>query len=1098
MKNLTLIQFINTLDQSINGIMIYIADLHIHSRYSRATSRELNLDSIYQWAVIKGINIIGTGDFTHPQWLEEIKNKLVPDGSGFFRLKDPPKSQSLPQAKDIDVRFCLSAEISSIYKFENKVRKNHNLVFAPDLETVAKINTKLSEIGNLKSDGRPILGLPSRNLLEIVLNTSSDAHLIPAHVWTPWFSTLGSKAGYDSIEECFRDLSDHIFALETGLSSDPAMNWRLSGLDRYSLVSNSDAHSPQKLGRETNIFDTELSYFNMFEALKTRKGFLGTYEMFPEEGKYHLDGHRKCGIVFEPETTMQYNSICPVCKKPLTVGVLHRVERLADRKKSIKPQDSPGFQYIIPLPEILSEIKGSGPNSKTVEQLYHQIISVFGNEFTFVKEVPVEDIRKKCGFVISEAIRRMRESQVKPVAGYDGEFGVIKIFNEGELASLQGQSNLFGYEAQKMTGRKIIQSEIKHTDTNTREECPEDFQPDKEQESVKNFCSGALIVKAGPGTGKTGTLIAWIANQIEKNDIAPEEVIAVTFTNKAADEMQVRLKRLIGDGSGKITTGTFHSVCYHILRKKYPEINTVHDNEGRLIILNILYPGMQNTELKKIANSLSGYFENDSGNVDDNIHETAENYRDYTRKNNSVDLSDIINRTVKLFNDDPAFLNEIRDRYKAIAIDEFQDINPLQYKFITLLARDKNVLAIGDPDQAIYGFRGSDVNLFFRFKEEFNAHEINLRNNYRSSETILKAAENVISNNTLRSDVSLSAQTNNWKKVKVFNAADTFAESKYILDEILKYVGGAGNMPVNAPSCHYNYSFSDIAVLFRTHSVGRGLLREMKKSNIPVHYGDGSSYFSEPPFSLISGVLRLLTNPGDFVSLKSLLINGLEWEDADSDIFIRDLYSGKTDWTDISCAVPDQRYRNIFRKWQDFYCSLKDVYYNENAQSIITSICNYILPDNKLDDLQILKKEAVINMAEESKDLAAGFLQKMTLGNYTDIGRLRSEAVRLLTFHAVKGLEFPVVFIAGAEENITPITGTGADIEEERRLFYVALTRAKDEVHIIHAFNRMFFGRTDIMEPSRFIGEIGAELTDKVTDEPKKKDTIKEKQLLLF
>ena len=507
---------------------------------------------------------------------------------------------------------------------------------------------------------------------------------------------------------------------------------------------------------------------------------------------------------------------------------------------------------------------------------------------------------------------------------------------------------------------------------------------------------------------------------------------------------------------------------------------------------------MQNTELKKTANALSCYFENESSPVDDNIHATAEKYRDYILKNNSVDLSDIINRTVKLFSEDPDFLDGIRSRYKAIAVDEFQDINALQYKFITMLARNKNVLAIGDPDQAIYGFRGSDVNLFFRFRDEFSAHEINLRNNYRSSESILKAAQNVIGNNRLRSDVSLAAQTNNWKKVKVFNAADTFAEIKYVLDEILKYVGGAGNMPVNAPSCHYNYSFSDIAVLFRTHSVGRGLLREMKKSGVPVQYGDGSSYFSEPPFSLISSVLRLLTNPEDYVSLKSLVRNGFGWDHEDTDMFIRSLYSEKTGWLDDLCSLPDDRYRDKFREWQELYCSLKDMHNTENAQGIITSICNFILPDDKLDELQVIKKEAIINMAEESKDTAAGFLQKMTLGNYTDIGRLRSESVHLLTFHAAKGLEFPVVFIAGAEENITPLTGTGADIEEERRLFYVALTRAKDEVHIIHTSGRTFFGRTDVMEPSRFIGEIGVELTDKVTHEPKKKDSIKEKQLSLF
>ena len=1080
--------------------MKYIADLHIHSRYSRATSRELNLNTIYQWAQIKGINIVGTGDFTHPEWFNEIKEKLVPDGTGLFKLKEPPRSLALPGVKPMDtvVRFCLSSEISSIYKFENKVRKNHNLVFAPDLESVNKINARLSAIGNIHSDGRPILGLPSRDLLEIILSISEDTFLIPAHVWTPWFSTLGSKAGYDSIEECYRDLSDYIFALETGLSSDPAMNWRLSELDRYSLVSNSDAHSPKKLGREVNIFDTEISYYEMFKALKTKKGFLGTYELFPEEGKYHLDGHRKCGIVFEPETSLQYNNICPKCKKPLTVGVLHRVERLADRKKAVQPADSPGFQYLIPLPEIISEIKGSGPTSKTVELAYQHIISDFGNEFSFIREVPVEDIHKKCGFVLSEAIRRMRESEVNPIPGYDGEFGTIKIFNNGELASLQGQSNLFGFEADKMTKREITQSEVKTDIKDAPEKIPSSYKLNQEQESVRKFTSGALLVKAGPGTGKTGTLIAWIVNQIESNSINPEEVVAVTFTNKAADEMQERLKNILGEKSRRITIGTFHSLCYRILKERNPDLNTIYDNEGRAIILNILYPNLKNTEIKKLSNSLSSYFE--QGDISDyeDIIDVAELYRDYNKKLNSIDLADIISQAVKLFSDEPEFLMEIQKQYKAIAIDEFQDINPLQYQFIKLFARDKDILAIGDPDQAIYGFRGSDVNLFFRFREEFNANEINLVNNYRSSEIILKAALNIIRNNSIKSNLDLITDKNNWKKIKVFNAENTLFESKHILNEIDRYVGGTENLSVGVPSCSANYSFSDIAVLFRTHSVGKELLRELKKSGIPVHYGDGSSYLAEPPFSLISCALRLLINPYDYVSLKNLLVTGFGWELADSDVLIRNLYSEKTDWSQSSYKLPDEQNEKQFKDWQIFYNSLKNTYQTEKLSKIINSICEYILPDNILNDMQLLKKEAIVSLAGESEDSGEKFLQKMTLSSYSDIGRLRSERVHLLTFHAAKGLEFPVVFIAGAEENITPINSKGTDIEEERRLFYVALTRAKDEVNITHVNNRNFYGRNEIMEPSRFISEIGAELIDKVTKEPKKKEIIKEKQLSLF
>ena len=367
--------------------MPYIADLHVHSHYSRATSKDLNLASLYQWAQIKGIDVVGTGDFTHPQWFQELKEKLVPDGSGFYRLKDPPQVPALPglksQAKD--VRFCLTTEISSIYKQGGKVRKNHNLLYAPDLETVAKLNAKLATIGNLAADGRPILGLAARDLLEITLEASERAYLIPAHIWTPWFSTLGSKSGYDSIEACFRDLTPHIFALETGLSSDPAMNWKISALDGYTMISNSDAHSPQKLGREANLFNTAMTYDAMFEAMKTQKGFLGTLEFFPEEGKYHMDGHRKCGVCIEPATTQAYKGLCPACGQPLTIGVLHRVEELADRSQPQQPQGAANFEYIIPLPEIIAEIKNAGPNSKRVQQEFQQVIGQFGNEFSFLR-----------------------------------------------------------------------------------------------------------------------------------------------------------------------------------------------------------------------------------------------------------------------------------------------------------------------------------------------------------------------------------------------------------------------------------------------------------------------------------------------------------------------------------------------------------------------------------------------------------------------------------------------------------------------------------------------------------------------------------------
>ncbi len=420
--------------------MFYIADLHIHSHYAQATSKDLNLETLYQWARIKGIHVIGTGDFTHPGWFKELKEKLIPDGGGLFKLKNPPAEPGLSgiKVKDIDVRFCLSAEICSDYEFEYKRRKNHNLVYAPDFDAAERINTRLATMANLSLDGRPTLNLSSRNLFEIVLESSDRSYLVPAHVWTPWFSTLGSKGGYDSIEACFRDLSPHIFALETGLSSDPEMNWKCSALDHLSMMSNSDAHSPRNIGREVNCFNTDLSYDGLFNAVKSGEGFEGTYEFFPEEGKYYYDGHRNCGISLEPSITSDYKGICPNCGKSLTIGVLNRVEKLADRDVSLQPSGSPAFKHIVPLPEILSEIHGTSTTSKKVLRAFCEAISTFGNEFKLLTEAVIEDIRHKGTAQLAEAIRRVRTGRITRIPGYDGVYGKIKIFEEGELDKYGG------------------------------------------------------------------------------------------------------------------------------------------------------------------------------------------------------------------------------------------------------------------------------------------------------------------------------------------------------------------------------------------------------------------------------------------------------------------------------------------------------------------------------------------------------------------------------------------------------------------------------------------------------------------------------------
>ncbi|HEY6009915.1 MAG TPA: endonuclease Q family protein [Nitrospirota bacterium] len=422
--------------------MRFIADLHIHSHYSRATSRDMCPEGIWKWAQLKGITVIGTGDFTHPQWLKELNEKLEPAGQGLFTLRKEFRPDDVPASCKADVHFILSAEISCIYRKNDRTRKVHAVILMPDFAAAARMNLALSKIGNLKADGRPILGLDAKELLRIALEASPDALFIPAHAWTPHFSVFGAASGFDTLEECFEDLTPHIYAIETGLSSDPHMNQRLSALDRITLVSNSDAHSAPKLGREANVLDTDISYPSIINAIKTREGFLGTIEFFPEEGKYHFDGHRNCGVSLSPKETIYYDYRCPVCNGKVTVGVMHRVDKLADREEGFRLPGAPSFTSIIPLPEIIAEGLKVGVNTKKVNALYFTLLEKLGNEFSILLDVPPDEIERAGTPLIREAISRMREGRVHIAPGYDGEFGKIRIFEEVERKEIKGQLKL--------------------------------------------------------------------------------------------------------------------------------------------------------------------------------------------------------------------------------------------------------------------------------------------------------------------------------------------------------------------------------------------------------------------------------------------------------------------------------------------------------------------------------------------------------------------------------------------------------------------------------------------------------------------------------
>ncbi len=598
--------------------MNFIADFHMHSKFSRATARNLDLENLHIAAQLKGITVIGTGDFTHPEWFAEISEKLVPAEAGLFQLKDDIAricDQQVPGACRQKVRFVLTTEISNIYKKDGKTRKNHNLVFVPDLETARKFSATLDKIGNIRSDGRPILGLDARDLLEIVLDTGNQGFLVPAHIWTPWFSLLGSKSGFDSIEACFEDLTPHIFAVETGLSSDPPMNWRVSGLDGLTLISNSDAHSPPKLGREANLFDTELSYFAIRSALKTGDpdSFRGTIEFFPEEGKYHLDGHRKCNVRLWPLDTIKKNGICPVCGKSLTCGVLYRVEELADRPEGTRPPNYHSYHNLVPLVEILAEIFNVGTGTKRVSTNYKALLERYGSEFFILRHLKPDDLLLAGIPLLGEALERVRQNKIEISPGYDGEFGRIKIFKPSERKEMNGQPSLFAAPAADPVKNERLNQKLSKAKRSLPEDRPvldtivdrkigdyggsEELVkietavsgPDplmsrlnRQQRRAVEHTGGPLMIIAGPGTGKTRTLTHRIAYLISRAHVDPGNTLAVTFTNKAAQEMRRRLHDLLDRSTPLPTAVTFHALCLQILKDiNDGEVFTVIDDTDR-------------------------------------------------------------------------------------------------------------------------------------------------------------------------------------------------------------------------------------------------------------------------------------------------------------------------------------------------------------------------------------------------------------------------------------------------------------------------------------------------------------------------------------
>jgi DNA helicase II / ATP-dependent DNA helicase PcrA len=1012
--------------------MRLVADLHVHSRHSRATSREADLDGYYRWARVKGIDLVGTGDFTHPKWIDELSSRLV-ERDGLFVLRDPPARPALEGASPAgrEVRFVLTTEISSIYKKHGLVRKVHSLIGVRTLEDARRLAVRLAAIGNIASDGRPILGLDPKDLLSILLEAAPGGFLIPAHIWTPWFSLFGSKSGFDRIEDCFEELTPHIFALETGLSSDPAMNWRWSALDRYRLVSNSDAHSPPNLGREANLLDIEPTWQGLESALRTGRGFLGTVEFYPEEGKYHYDGHRKCGVCMDPEQTVRSGGSCPVCGKPLTVGVLSRVLGLADRGAPLAPRPGESFRSLIPLPEVLAELAGTGSGTRPVAAAYARLIGSFGSEYACLLDAPLEDIEQRHGTLLAEAIRRMREGRTNPTPGYDGEFGVVRVFEPEELARLRGQDELFTVPGRSRPKKRDFREAPDSTRRVPLVPPPAPAEAgmlDADQEAILSSGARRVLVAAGPGSGKTRLLAAWAAR-------TAGPVLALTFTNRAARELSERL-----GGSRHVTALTFHSFCWTLLQEQEPRLRTILPPADRMTVLEQLFPQAGLFRLQALSERLERAWEGQD-EPDPELAQVLESYQDATDGMGAVDVSSLVHRVLQV---------EIPRAWPAVAVDELQDINRPQYDLLLrLCAGAADVFCIGDPDQAIYGFRGSDRRLFFRFAEETGAVSFSLCRNYRSAAVIVSAAEAVISSGGRSAGIPPlePVRTEPAARIRVVPCASPSEEGRFIASEIRDLVGGVDSVSVDevrtrAPG---EYSFSEIAVLFRTRAVRDALLPALAEAGLPLHLGVHTPISEEEPFRTVVAALRLSANPDDLVARNIL-----------------GRRAGLTERVLAAGLAAAASQRGV-----------------EAALDLIARTASPIVAlDRSVPEIALGEEAIRREAARHGSDLTA-FLSRISLCTRESEGPGAPQRVSLLTFHAAKGLEFPAVFIAGAEDGITPLEDErGADPAEERRLFYVAITRARDVLFLSHCRQRARRGALLPSSPSRFLDDIPAGLLE--------------------
>jgi DNA helicase-2/ATP-dependent DNA helicase PcrA len=831
--------------------MELIADLHVHSRFSRATSRQLDFVSLGRVALQKGIGLLGTGDFTHPGWMAEIEAQLEPAEDGLFRLRPELAAaarQGLPTSCDGEVRFVLQVEISNIYKQDGKTRKNHNLVFCPSLHAAKALIARLEAIGNLRSDGRPILGLSARNLLETVLETDERAFLVPAHIWTPWFSMLGSKSGFDTLEECFGDLCGHVFACETGLSSDPPMNWRVSGLDKVRLISNSDAHSAGKLAREANLLDIDPSYENLLRALRDGEGFLGTLEFFPEEGKYHLDGHRKCELRLDPEQTAAYGGKCPLCGGELTVGVMSRVHELSDRPFGEKPPLALPFESLVPLEEAAAEVVGSSGVSKKATELVEKTLRALGPELYVLRRAPLEDIRAAGGAPLAEAIRRIRGKELSIDPGYDGEFGKVRIFGSAEREKAAGQLTFLPPRRSPrprrspdgpLSAKKPTQSRENRSLTASPE--PNSTDPleglDADQRHAAQCLRGPLLVVAGPGAGKTRTLVARMAYQVHSGYARPNQILAIAFTRQAAAELEQRvLLGVPGAQPGSPLVRTFHGYCLDLIRELRGEAKIASEEERLALAKRVLSEQNRKGGGEKFLALVS--LAKQSLEPSQSLKTEADTkafmaYQTALREQGLMDLDDIVLESVRLLESEPSLGRCVSSRFRAVCVDEYQDVNDVQARLVQLLAPGGATLcAIGDPDQAIYGFRGSRPEHFQGFTQVFpEAKVVVIGTSYRLSEPVLEVARSVLSKPR-----ELLAQRSG-APVEIIDCPTAASEAEQVVVRVEQLLGGTSHFSLTSGRAIRaelaNIGLGDIAVLTRTKAQHDLLSAALDRGGLP-------------------------------------------------------------------------------------------------------------------------------------------------------------------------------------------------------------------------------------------------------------------------